>query len=327
MSRKTRTNRHISPALILLGAVIMMTGCSRKPEVEKTDDDGNRIVLLEAIGRQLEARAERRVSDGLKFASLNRGETRIDFHPTAALAYVNGTPFVIDGPTQWIEGHPYIRHSDVEHVIIPLLRPDQLPRRRTVKRILIDPGHGGKDPGAVNSEFNLREKDLALETSRHLARALHQMGFVVALTRNEDRFVELNKRPAIAADFNADLFLSIHFNAATNTAARGIEVFTLPPASADPTQPPLPGHSYSPWNSLLAFSVQDAMIQTTGQTNRGVKRARFAVLRTLPCPGILIEGGFISNTEDARMLQSDDYLQSLAEAIAQGVKTYHETLN
>lgn len=301
----------------------MIVGCRPKPDDEKVDAQGNRILLLDTVGHRIEAKVHHSVTNGVESVTLIRGEKRIEIQPESTAIRINGIPVVIDQPVQWIGGYPYMCQSDVEQVIVPLLRPDCLPSRRPVTRILIDPGHGGKDSGAANPAANLREKDLTLETSRRLARILSQMGYTVALTRNEDRFIELAERPAAAADFGADLFLSIHFNAAENPDARGVEVFALTPASADPTQAPLPGHSHTAWNNLLAYSIQSAIILRTGQPDRGVKRARFAVLRQLTCPGVLIEGGFVSNSDDAALLQTEAYLQSLAQAIADGVKAYN----
>ncbi len=326
MSRTKRKKNRRFAMLFLLGTALILPGCGRKPEPEYIDDEGHRMILLAKVADDLGVTMGKEQVDGDDALTLSRGNLRLRFHPSAAVIHVNDTPVFSDAAPRLFDGHPYIRHSDLETIVRPLLRPDLLSRREPVRKILIDPGHGGKDPGAVNTEFGLREKDLALRTARRFAANLHRAGFVVALTRDDDRFIPLSERPEIANDFGADLFISLHFNAAQNPEARGIEVFILNPAASDPTQQPLPGNAGDKWNTLLGYSIQNSLIEATDQANRGVKRARFAVLRTLNCPGLLVEGGFVSNADDARLLQSEDWLQNLADAIAHGVKDYTMTL-
>jgi N-acetylmuramoyl-L-alanine amidase len=192
----------------------------------------------------------------------------------------------------------------------PSTRPStplpSVPNSRVV--IMVDPGHGGQDPGAVGVN-GLREKDVVLPISLDVERLLEQQGVNVRMTRSNDNFISLNGRTTMANRAGADLFVSIHANAASSASARGVETF------------------YYSTGRELAQSIQSSIIRRTGMTNRGVKQANFYVLRNSSMPAVLIEVGFVTNSSDAAKLSNPTFRRQMAEAIAEGILNYVKNKN
>jgi N-acetylmuramoyl-L-alanine amidase len=177
------------------------------------------------------------------------------------------------------------------------------------KLIVIDPGHGGRDPGAIGTNSRITESDLVLETSYMLKKQLEAKGFKVYLTRDKDEYVDLYQRPNIANKLNADLFVSIHINAFSNPKAEGIEVLYAEDDLRD---------SYS-----FAKITQSYLISYLNRVDRGVKnRPRLIVLKNTMMPAILTELGFLTNEIEEEMLISDKYLQKAADAMYRGIIDY-----
>ena len=226
-----------------------------------------------------------------------------------------------------------IRRADYDKVLVPLFwGPPPVARRPT--RILLDPGHGGKDPGFQNRTLKLSEKDLNLDTSRRVAVRLRAAGFEVLMTRDRDVFIDLKDRTAHANKVKADLFVSIHYNAAAATSASGTETFCLTPAGQFSTHDPSnrgttraePGNRFDALNLRAAHAVHRSLITALRSTDRGVKRSRFTVLTDLNCPGILIEAGFLSNRAEAINLSKESQRERIAQAIAEGIIAYAAAL-
>ncbi|MDE2970790.1 MAG: N-acetylmuramoyl-L-alanine amidase [Acidobacteriota bacterium] len=220
-----------------------------------------------------------------------------------------------------------------------------------VNRIVIDAGHGGKDPGTHAG--SLREKDIALDIAKRVRDDLTERGFEVIMTRDKDVFIPLEQRAFIANSRDADLFVSIHVNAARNRRARGLETFYLNLAtSADAAEvaarenastgmvrmadvrklvDQIVNHSRKEESRELATTMQAAMTKSIlgredHPLNRGVKTAGFHVLLGAQMPAVLVEVGFVSNREEARQLRSASHRNKLASAIADGVDRYAATL-
>jgi N-acetylmuramoyl-L-alanine amidase len=217
-----------------------------------------------------------------------------------------------------------------------------------VKKIVIDPGHGGKDPGAI--AFGLKEKDIVLDIAKKLAPVIaKELGCEVLLTRESDVFISLEERTAIANSENADLFVSLHINAHTLANVRGIETYYLNlTADAEAMRVAARENSTSTHqmsdlqdilsdimknskmseSSRLAQQVHNSILakaKTNGFgdiRNLGVKQAPFYVLIGAEMPAILIEIAFISNEEDVRNLQNAKFITWLTQEIAYGIKTY-----
>ena len=217
-----------------------------------------------------------------------------------------------------------------------------------IRRIVIDPGHGGRDPGALGL-YGLREKDLTLKVAKYLSKEVKRiLGCEVILTRNRDIFIPLIKRPAIANLKKADLFVSIHVNAAPNRRARGIETYYLG-FTTDPEamrvaalENAVANQSLSDLQNLLkkilrntkgeeskrlAENIQTALVKRLsrkyrGVRNLGVKKAPFLVLVGARMPAVLVEISFLTNPTEAKRLRSDAYLREIARGIAEGLKNY-----
>lgn len=225
------------------------------------------------------------------------------------------------------------------------LTPKSLTREfgLTAKTIVIDPGHGGKDPGAPG-DGTLHEKGIVLSISAKLREILTAKGYTVLMTRETDRFISLKKRTEFATQHKADLFLSIHANGSESPNANGIETYYLDVTSTDSAAEKVAarenidsGYSIQELETLLegliresksedskrlARYVQRALVQGTGAANRGVKHARFVVLIGTKVPAILIETGFVSNPVEGQKLATSAYQYKVATAIAEGVDRF-----
>jgi len=279
----------------------------------------------------------------------------------------NGLRIFLGDGVRYQGGHFLISKLDAEKVFVPLLLPGyglgsevsgaaSYGTPPNLKTIVIDPGHGGRDPGKVNAKLGVNEKTMTLDTAQRLARLLEARGYRVVLTRvgdvslDPDKNTDLRARAHFARDSGADLFISLHYNAVGGTPetlarVRGAEVYTLTPqhqhSSGDPERQDkngaavaLPGNAHDHWNMIIAHEVHRALVKTVGAAtgvptraaDRGLKRARFAVLREVTCPAILVEAGFLSNEEEARQIMNPEYRQQLAEAIASGIVMYDAAL-
>ncbi|MFA5257185.1 MAG: N-acetylmuramoyl-L-alanine amidase [Opitutales bacterium] len=230
-------------------------------------------------------------------------------------------------------GTLYISLNDYQKTIEPLLLPQNQRPPPGAKRVVIDPGHGGKDNGAENKSLKIKEKNLTLSLALTLKKTLESRGYTVFVTRGNDEFIPLDERPKKAADLKADIFISLHFNATSTSSVTGAETYILPPSGQPSTSgssfngnATLPGNSFDPWNMLLGYYVQRELVNSLGTGDRGVKRARFAVLRTLNCPGILVEGGFVSNNKECASIAGAAYRQKMATSIADAVDAYARTV-
>ena len=218
-------------------------------------------------------------------------------------------------------------------------------------RIMIDPGHGGKDPGAVRKGSN-REKDLNLAVAKHLYNYLKKQGFEVKLTRDNDTFVTLAGRSKMANDFKADLFISVHTNAAKRTQANGFEVYfrSEKPTDKDAAEiaafenealqyeethysfvdkllQSLAKNEYMNESSKLAGHVRNYVYKEPGigiavDKNNSVKQANFYVLRGVQAPAILVEMGYISSPKDRARLNNKSTQKHTGEGIGKGVVAY-----
>lgn len=219
--------------------------------------------------------------------------------------FVNGKPVGPVGTVRKIDGTVYVSETLMGQLRTHLgkaipVRPPVATGRAT---IVVDPGHGGRDPGAI-AVTGKYEKDINLGVASKLAALLQRKGHQVTLTRQGDRFIELESRAAVANRRGADLFVSIHADSAPNPSAQGFTVYIANTASAKTQQ--------------AARAIVRAM-KTTGLQSRGVRRADYRVLVTTRGPAVLIELGYLSNFREARKLQDDAFQNRLAVAIAAGI--------
>ncbi len=304
------------------------TACARQLEV-----DGRAYVTLSTVGDHFGMCGHWHEAD--EIFRLSSRHTTIDFTKNSRFTQINRMPVYLGFSTVEMKGQLFIAVADYQHVLQPILTPQVFEGKPELRRVVIDVGHGGKDNGTRNDTYGLLEKDLTLNVADRLKKLLEKAGFQVKLTRSSDVFIPLEKRSEIANRFGADFFISLHFNSAASPEPSGFEVFALTPQNQPSTKKPKPtaedaerfsGNDNDPWNMMAAYHVERALVQGLGGPDRGVKRARFSVLRDLNCPGVLVELGFLSHTETAKRVRSADYRQLIAQSLCQGVMAYSERL-
>jgi N-acetylmuramoyl-L-alanine amidase len=217
---------------------------------------------------------------------------------------------------------------------------------RPIRTVVIDPGHGGRDPGAIGLG-GLREKDVTLRTATALGKELRKRGFAVVFTRKQDRTMSLEERTAIAESADGDLFVSVHANAAPRRSVHGVETFYLdenhdrhalnlaarengiPRNEVNVLQQTLAKlhmEELSPYSRRLAKAVQERIVSGLPKSRRpqdlGVKKGPFYVLFLSNMPAVLVEVGFLTNKSEARRLRDRSYLEALANQIAAGVERF-----
>ena len=251
-------------------------------------------------------------------------------------AIINGVKHWLCLPVSQYQGKWLISRMDLVKTIDPIFRPNRITTAKNFDTIIIDPGHGGDDRGA-RSYYSPDEKLLTLDTAKRLGQLLKTSGFRVVLTRNSDVFVPLEERAQIANRYPNSIFVSLHFNSG-GSHAKGIETFCLSPRGTQSVMSSrlkysdfreLSGNDWDGNNILLAASVQGKLTEllSSNTEERGVKRARFSVLRECERPAILVEGGFVTHSQEGRKLATPIYRQQLAEKVKQGILDYSSLLN
>ncbi len=260
-----------------------------------------------------------------KTITLTSRWAKLVFLPNSKKASYNGLSFWLSSPVVANGNAAYISERDVNKALLPILYPAKLPRGRPIRTIMIAAGHGGKDPGyQINKE---QEKKYTLLMSKALKEALVAAGFKVLTTRETDVFIDPGEQAARANRAGADLFLTLHYNAAVEVEASGVETYCLTPAGAISTNggsptPRSPGHRQDAFNPLLAYHIHNALTANCNYQDRGIRRAAFQVLREVSMPGVLIECGFLSNPRDAQKITNPAQRRVVARAIVDGVLSY-----
>jgi N-acetylmuramoyl-L-alanine amidase len=244
---------------------------------------------------------------------------------------INGLKFNLSYPIAEHDGHLCISRMDLTKLVEPVLRPSRIKNAEKIDTVVLDAGHGGYNGGAASS-FGL-EKNYTLDVVARARLLLQQQGINVVLTRATDTFISLADRVAIANQYKNALFISVHFN--SGGTGTGLETYTLAPRGVPSMMAdgprisdldPCPGHACDAQNMALATATHAALVVKSQLHDRGIKRARFVVIRDLTIPGVLIEGGFLSNAHDARLIATATYRQTMAGCIAQAVRNYRRAV-
>ncbi len=255
------------------------------------------------------------------------------------LEFVRGSREVmINGARCWLcfplieqNGKFLVSRTDVAKTIEPQLRPHRVPNTGKVETVVLDPGHGGHDRGAV-CRYGY-EKDFALDVARKLRPLLQAKGLRVIMTREGDYFVPLEVRAQIANAARNSIFVSIHFNATDRDPnATGFEIFSFTPRGAPstsddwvtPTALSMQAGSEVDGQSMaLSACIYHSLLGHIPEFDRGIKRARFAVLRLTRVPAVLVEGGFLTERGESQLIAKKDWRGKLAQAIGVGIENYH----
>jgi N-acetylmuramoyl-L-alanine amidase len=235
-------------------------------------------------------------------------------------------------------GSYHISIMDLKKVIDPVLRPFKIKAAKGFDTVIIDPGHGGKDPGAVNSLGT--EANYNLKIAKLLQDNLRKRGFKVVMTRSTDVFLTLQERVKLANLYRDAIFISIHFNSVGSRArsqARGIETFTLSPVgvahygrgtkASDNIE--RMGNAQDSANIALATAVHWSSIQLLARAklevpDRGIRRARYSVLTGVKHPAILFEGGFMSHPKEKYLINNPTYQRTLAKSMCEAIVFYRK---
>lgn len=266
---------------------------------------------------------------------LTNKNLRLVFDVNSAQAQIGGVNVRLSYPIASDHGELLVSQLDIDTALVPLIYPQRSNGRR-ITTICLDPGHGGKDTGnRVIGFLTHNEKTYTLALALELKRQLSLAGYRVLLTRSTDVYVELPERPAIANHAGADLFISLHFNATPVDKGdiSGPETYCITPAGAASSNASgetgeVVGTARTVANRcedrslLLAYQVEKSLAQNLHANDRGVRRARFAVLRDATMPAILIEGGYMTNPTEGKKIYSADYRKQMAAAIVKGILAY-----
>lgn len=244
---------------------------------------------------------------------------------------INNIKFILSFPVLESSGRALFSRLDLCKLIDPVLRPTYITDAEPFDTVVVDAGHGGHDAGA-RGVYGY-EKDFALKMAAAVKDALQKKGFKVILTRSTDTFITLGGRVAIANATPRSIFLSLHFNSG-GSAASGIETFALTPQGSSASLERgggynyngLTGNSHDSANIALATAVHAMVISRFKFVDRGIKRAQWSVLTGCKRPGILFEGGFVTNGNECRLIASDTYRQSVSGAIADAIVNYRTAL-
>ena len=262
--------------------------------------------------------------------TLENAKVMMKLNLGAAECTMNHVKFVFSKAVEEVDAKAYVSRTDLAKLIDPVLRPNFIKNAGSFNTVVLDAGHGGKDPGATNSYGN--EANYNLKIANLVKAKLLTKGFKVVMTRDSDRFLSLQERVNVANAVTENaIFIAIHFNSGA-TAARGIETFTLSPPGVphygrsliEADKHERAGNEHDSANMALATSAHGSVLHTLGTNtfDRGIKRARYTVLSGITHPAILLEGGFLTHPYEARLINNEKYQAALASGIANAVLTY-----
>ena len=249
---------------------------------------------------------------------------------------VNPRELYINGVKQWLayplltqNGEMLISRLDLAKTVEPALRPTMIGNLAPFHTVVLDAGHGGQDGGSHSTTG--QEKAYTLDVIKDLKKSLEAKGLRVVLTRDDDVYLPLESRADLANHASDAVFVSVHFNSSADASAKGFEVYAMTPCGATSTSDAMPtpdqfkqmpGNDFDNASLALATCVHHSLLGHISDGDRGVRRARFAVLRLTHAPAILVEGGFLSNGPESREINDPAWREKLAEAIATGVRSF-----
>jgi N-acetylmuramoyl-L-alanine amidase len=250
-----------------------------------------------------------------------------EFEPPRRNARWNGLLIGVGFAPQFTNDTTLVNALDVNKVLTPLMLTNAPRKRGGI--IVIDAGHGGSNEGAHSHDDKLMEKNLTLDWARRVQKLLAGSDWQVFMTRTNDMDLGLTQRVAFAELKKADLFISLHFNSFSTKDQEGLETYCFTPQGmashltrgyADDVNLSAPNNAFDVENLLLAHDLHRAMLKKTGRPDRGIRRARFmTVLKGQGRPAVLLEGGYLSNPKESKLIASAEFRQKLAEAVVEAL--------
>jgi len=318
------------PRVTLLAGIcvfMLSSAVSHAAGWEITKIEGREYVSVESIKQFY---SFKRVTQSGKSVVLDNPKVEMKLTVGGHECLMNNVKFVFSNPVLSSGSKVWVSRMDLAKLIDPVLRPNFIQNAGNFTTVILDAGHGGKDPGATNSlgteaNYNLKLAGLAKTM-------LEAKGFKVVMTRTSNVYLSLQQRVDLANAIKQDaIFISIHYNSG-GRAARGIETFTLSPpgvshygrsaVAADNIA--RAGNQHDSANIALATAVHGSVLRRLGTNtfDRGIKRARFSVLSGVRHPAILFEGGFMSHPYEARLIHNEKYQNAVAMGIVDAVVKY-----
>lgn len=292
--------------VLLLVLPAALAGCHHPSGAEGGLISGGGQVGIQELAGMLGLRVTE--TSAIHITLKNTNNTVMLFTYTGGKVYVNARPIGEVGEVSKIAGETYVAKSLVSQ-IRAAMQPSGQPSAPTHKPsgcVVIDAGHGGKDPGATSC-LGFQEKTVNFAVAQKVASILGQSGVRAIMTRSSDSFIELEERAAVANRCDADLFVSIHADSCPDSSIRGFTMYVSRSAS---------------WSSRRAASAIAKSLAKAGLSSRGTQRSDFRVLVQTRGPAVLIELGYLSNRSEAGLLRDSSFQSRLAQAIASGIRDF-----
>ncbi|MBP5674417.1 MAG: N-acetylmuramoyl-L-alanine amidase [Victivallales bacterium] len=265
-----------------------------------------------------------------KNITLSSRFSRLVFKVDGRIATINTIDQYLAFSVRLAKEHYLLSLIDFQKVIDPILRPATIPRHN-VRTIVIDAGHGGKDPGCMNGV--IKEKNITLQVAHRLANLLKKRGYNVIMTRQTDIYPTLDQRVNATNKIKPDLYISLHCNATANAAVSGIEVYCATAAGSAPSDSKVisnrtcVSNAYDLENAFLAYHVQKRLVSATQAVDRGARHKRFKVIADTNAPCILIEMGFLTNQAECQALSQPQRQMLTGTAIANAIEEYKNAVS
>lgn len=318
---------HLTTRQLFLSHVVLLAGSGTTAFAASSSE----MVSLSYIARLYSMSS---TTSGKKVVMKNKWNS-IEVETNSRRAWVNGVMVWLHHPCRKSGSKWAIRELDFKKGIDPILRSYAYVPTKAPRMVVLDPGHGGKDTGAVSSTRNVYEKKAVLSIANRVKAHLESKKISVRMTRTTDTYLTLQERSDYAAKAGADLFVSIHADSAGASSANGVETFSMTVAGCDSSnhygqggdKSSKKGNQYDAANAALGFSIQSNLVKMSKRSDRGLRRARFAVLKQAPCPAALVECGFLSNPEEEALMIDPSYREAVARGISNGILGYITLVN
>ena len=303
--------RKVSHGVLFLSAVLVFGGCTERTVQFETEHRSTYTMRQDLLSVDLLASRLGLDVDSINSTHItlkNGANTVMIFTHSGAQFFVNGKEIGPVGQIEYNSGNYYVPENLVGQ-IRPLLRTSAVysslspSSKRLSGTVVIDPGHGGEDPGAISVK-GFYEKTVNLSVARKVAERLRKCGLRVVMTRNSDRFIELERRAEIANQYRADLFVSIHADSSLTRTHKGYSVYVARQAS------------YASQKVARAIAKH---LHNVSPDGNGIKQADYRVLVKTQMPAVLVEMGYISNHGEASLIATDSFQNRIAEAISAGI--------
>jgi N-acetylmuramoyl-L-alanine amidase len=247
---------------------------------------------------------------------------------------INGVRFLANFPVLALGEDDLVSTVDLNKIIEPVLRPSRIPKREPIETVVLDPGHGGDDSGAPGASGP--EKEFTLDAALAARKALILAGYKVEMTRESDIPVSLENRVSFANKFPRAIFISIHFN--WSPGGVGLESYALAPEGVQSNASiehhatftgtaRQAGNALDAQNVALTAAIHASILSKLVLFDRGVRHARFQVLRNVTIPAVLVEGGFLSDPSEGERISTEQFQTQLGCAISQGIQAYNTAIN